>query len=183
VYHLTQPVKSVAVMNFETHTHAFIKFCPICKLGIDANSIVCRHCGTTLDLSPPGGVEQSNDLTARLPNPLAGLAVYPVGTNSPIAVTEDKEFVLGRETGEGSEKIIDLSSLDGFAMGVSRRHAKIRAAENGYRIIDLNSSNGTWLNGQILVPTIANNLPSGSNVQLGYLKLVVIYNSTPGMGK
>jgi hypothetical protein len=166
-------------MNIEMNTHAFIKFCPVCKLGIDANSIVCRHCGTTLDLTPPGGVEQSNDLMMRLPNPHAGLAVYPVGTSSPIAVTVEKEFVLGRETGEGSEKIIDLSSLDGFAMGVSRRHARIRAFENGYKIIDLNSSNGTWLNGQILAPTIANDLPSGSSVQLGHLKLVVIYNA-PG---
>jgi hypothetical protein len=165
------------------NTHAFIKFCPTCKLGIDANSIVCRHCGTTLDLTPPGGVEDLNDLTARLPNPLAGLAVYSIGTSVPIAVTEDKEFILGRETGEGSEKIIDLSNLDGFAMGVSRRHAMVRAVENGYKLIDLNSSNGTWLNGQILVPTIVNELPSGSNVQLGHLKLIVIYNSAVGVGK
>jgi hypothetical protein len=167
----------------EMNTHAFIKFCPVCKLGIDANSIVCRHCGSTLDLNPPGGTDQSNGLMARLPNPHAGLAVYPIGTISPIAVTEEKEFVLGRETGEGPEKIVDLTSLDGFAMGVSRRHAKIRATETGYKIIDLNSSNGTWLNGQILAPTVANDLPSGSNVQLGYLKLVVIYNSAPGMRK
>ena len=165
------------------NTHAFIKFCPTCKLGIDANSIVCRHCGTPLDLTPPGGVEDLNDLTARLPNPLAGLAVYSVGTSVPIAVTEDKEFILGRETGEGSEKVIDLSNLDGFAMGVSRRHAMVRAVENSYKLIDLNSSNGTWLNGQILVPTIVNELPSGSNVQLGHLKLIVIYNSKPGVGK
>lgn len=170
-------------MEFDMNTHAFIKFCPTCKLGIDVYSIVCRHCGATLDLTPLGGSEQSNDLTARLPKPIAGLAVYPAGTGSPIVISEDKEFVLGRETGEGSEKIIDLSRLDGFAMGVSRRHAMIRAAENGYKIIDLNSSNGSWLNGQILVPTIANDMPSGSHVQLGQLKLVVTYNSAPGMGK
>jgi hypothetical protein len=170
-------------MEFDMNTHAFIKFCPTCKLGIDVYAIVCRHCGAKLDLTPLGGGEQTNDLTARLPKPTAGLALYPVGTSSPIVISEDKEFILGRETGDGSEKIVDLSRLDGFAMGVSRRHAMIRADENGYKIIDLNSSNGTWLNGQILAPTIANNLPSGSNVQLGQLKLVVIYNWVPGMGK
>ncbi|MCE9645499.1 MAG: FHA domain-containing protein [Chloroflexi bacterium] len=157
------------------NTHAFIKFCPSCKLGIDANSIVCRHCGAILDLTPPGSTPKDNNLVAGLPRPKAGLAVYPSGTTTPIAVTEDKEFVLGRETGGESEKIVDLTSLDGFAMGVSRRHAMIRAVENGYMLIDLNSSNGTWLNGQILVPTILYELPSGSNVQLGHLKLVVIY--------
>jgi hypothetical protein len=157
-------------------THAFIKFCPSCKLGIDANSVVCRHCGATLDLTPPGRIENLNNLTAKLPNPNAGMAVYPVGTTTPITVTEDKEFILGRETGEGAEKIVDLTRLDAFAMGVSRRHAMIRAVDTGYVLIDLNSSNGTWLNGQILVPTIVYDLPSGSNIQLGHLKLVAIYN-------
>jgi hypothetical protein len=161
-------------------THAFEKFCPACKLGIDANSIVCRHCGTKLELTPPGKVDNLKDLTAGLPKPADGLALYPVGTSTPIVVARDKEFILGRETGEGTEKIVDLTNLDGYAMGVSRRHARIRAAENGYKIIDLNSANGTWLNGQILVPTIANDLPSGSNIQLGHLKLVAIYNSVPG---
>jgi FHA domain len=157
------------------NTHAFIKFCPACKLGIDANSIVCRHCGATLDLTPPGSTG-NNNLVAGLPRPQAGLAVFPSGTTTPIAVTEDKEFILGRETGGGLEKLVDLTTLDGFAMGVSRRHAMIRAVDNGYKLIDLNSSNGTWLNGQILVPTILYEMPSGSNVQLGHLKLVVIYN-------
>jgi hypothetical protein len=120
-------------------------------------------------------VEEVSDLASGLPKPKAGMAIYSVGSTTPIATAEDKEFILGRETGGGSEKIIDLTSLDGFTMGVSRRHAMIRTVENGYVLIDLSSSNGTWLNGQILVPTIVYELPSGSNVQLGHLKLVVIY--------
>lgn len=165
------------------NTHAFIKFCPTCKLGIDANSIVCRHCGTALGVTPPGTVDDTADLTVGLPNPLSGMAIYPVGTTIPIEVTEDKEFILGRETGGGSEKVIDLTNLDGFAMGVSRRHAMVRAVESGYVLIDLSSSNGTWLNGQILVPTIVYELPSGSNVQLGHLKLIVIYQAPSGKKK
>ncbi len=164
-------------------THSFIKFCPTCKLGIDANAIVCRHCGTKLGVTPPGATEDISALTTGLLKPVTGMAVYPVGTSTPIAIAEEKEFILGRETGGGSEKIVDLTSLDGFAMGVSRRHAMVRAVENGYILIDLSSSNGTWLNGQILVPTIVYELPSGSNVQVGHLKLVVIYDSSPGKKK
>jgi pSer/pThr/pTyr-binding forkhead associated (FHA) protein len=165
------------------NTRAFEKFCPVCHLGIDANSIVCRHCGTTLDLTPPGKTGNLKDFAAGLVGPAIGLAIYSIGSSIPIAVAKDKEFVLGREAGEGPEKIIDLSSRDGFAMGVSRRHAMIRAVENGYVLIDLNSSNGTWLNGQILMPAVVNELPSGSNIQLGYLKLVVIYQSPSGNKK
>jgi hypothetical protein len=165
------------------NTRAFEKFCPVCHLGIDANSIVCRHCGTTLDLTPPGKVGNIKDFTARLVSPAIGLAIYSFDSSIPIAVAKEKEFILGREAGEGSEKIIDLTNRDGFAMGVSRRHAMIRAVENGYTIIDLNSSNGTWLNGQILMPSVVNELPSGANIQLGYLKLVVIYHSPSGNTK
>jgi hypothetical protein len=164
-------------------TRAFEKFCPVCHLGIDANSIVCRHCGTTLDLTPPGKVGNVKDFAAGLASPATGVAIYPFGTSTPIAVANDKEFILGREAGEGSEKIVDLTNRDGFAMGVSRRHAMIRAVENGYVLIDLNSSNGTWLNGQILIPTIVNELPNASNIQLGYLKLVVIYQLPSGNKK
>ncbi len=98
----------------------------------------------------------------------------------PIAVTVDQEFVLGRKADGVSEALVDLTNPDGFAMGVSRRHAMIRSGENGYVIIDLNSSNGTWFNGKILLPTQQYDLPSGGLIQLGRLKLVVIYNSPPG---
>ena len=156
-------------------THGFIIFCPSCKLAIDANSLVCRHCGAALDLTPPGREGKSTQLVSGLPIPTAGLAVYSAGKNTPITVSQDKEFVLGRESPGGSEKLVDLTELDGFAMGVSRRHAMIRMVGDGYKLMDLNSSNGTWLNGQILVPTIVYDLPSGSRVQLGHLKLVVTH--------
>jgi len=156
-------------------THSFVKFCPSCKLGIDANAVVCRHCGAKQVLSPPGQEEPNNKLVTGLSVPSNGVAVYSAGKHEPIVVTEDKEFVLGRDLPSASEKLVDLTQLDGFAMGVSRRHAMVRAAEGGYKLIDLNSSNGTWLNGQILVPTVVYDLPSGSRVQLGHLKLVVVH--------
>lgn len=161
-------------------TQAFTKFCPACKLGNDANSVICRHCGASLDLSSAKTSEREAQHAVDYSSPAKGLAFYLAGSSTPIAVTVDQEFVLGRKTEGESEPLVDLTNPDGFAMGVSRRHAMIRPGENGYVIIDLNSSNGTWLNGKILVPTQPYDLPSGGLVQLGRLKLVVIYSSAAG---
>jgi hypothetical protein len=161
-------------------TQSFTKFCPACKLGNDANSVTCRHCGASLDLTSAKTAEKEAQPPGEYASPSNGLAFYLAGSTTPIATTVDQEFVLGRKTEGESEPLVDLSNPDGFAMGVSRRHAMIRPGENGYVIIDLNSSNGTWLNGKILVPTQPYDLPSGGLVQLGRLKLVVIYNAPQG---
>ena len=163
-------------------TQSFTKFCPACKLGNDANSVTCRHCGASLDLTSAKAnpTEKEAQHAGDYVSPVSGLAFYLAGSTTPIAVTVDHEFVLGRKMEGESEPLVDLTNPDGFAMGVSRRHAMIRSGENGYVIIDLNSSNGTWLNGKILVPTQPYDLPSGGLVQLGRLKLVAIYNRPAG---
>ncbi len=48
---------------------------------------------------------------------------------------------------------------------VSRRHAEVREVDNAFRIVDLGSANGTYLNGQPVVEQAE--LKSGDRVQLG----------------
>jgi len=173
-------------MDVLKSTRSFTKFCPACKLGNDANSVTCRHCGSPLDLTaarakPTGGLHETAEKEAQLvgeySSPPSGLALYLAGSTTPIAIAQEDEFILGRKTEGESEPLVDLTNPDGFAMGVSRRHAMVRSGEDGYVLIDLNSSNGTWLDGKILIPTQPYDLPSGSLIQLGRLKLVAIYNS------
>lgn len=160
-------------------TQSFTKFCPACKLGNDANSVTCIHCGSSLDLLFNKSVKADKENQYSMPE--NGLAFYFAGTSTQIAVATNEEFVLGRKTEGDTEALVDLTYPDGFAMGVSRRHAKIRSTANGYAITDLNSSNGTWLDGKILPPSQPIDLRSGCTIQLGRLKLVAIYNS-PGSG-
>lgn len=146
-------------------------------MGNDANSITCRHCGRSLNLIFTGSLKTAYDSQIQYATPENGFAVYFLGNAALIEVATDKQVVLGRKT-EGEKKpIIDLTSPNGYAMGVSRHHVIIRSNDKGYIIMDLNSSNGTWLDGKILTPAEAYDLPSGATVQLGRLKLVVTYKS------
>lgn len=158
-------------------TQSFTKFCPTCKFGNDANALTCIHCGSSLDLIFTKSMVM--DKASQYTVPEDGMAFYFAGSTTQIAVSTDEEFVLGRKTEGDTEAMVDLTYPDGFAQGVSRRHAKIRSSSTGYMITDLNSSNGTWLDGKILPPSQPVELPSGVTVQLGRLKLVAIYNS-PG---
>ena len=49
---------------------------------------------------------------------------------------------------------------------VSRTHFRVEVSGDGYRIIDLDSDNGTWVNDQKLVPNIAYDLHTGDCIVL-----------------
>ncbi len=161
----------------QVRTKSFIKFCPACRQGNNAYSVACAHCGRSLDLNFRASGKIA-DLT-QYAIPENGFAVYFHGNAESIAILADKQVVLGRKTEGETKPIVDLTSLNGFALGVSRHHTVIRSSDKGYTIMDLNSSNGTWLDGKILTPAETYDLPSGAVIQLGRLKLVVTHKS-PG---
>jgi pSer/pThr/pTyr-binding forkhead associated (FHA) protein len=104
------------------------------------------------------------------------MAFFLYGKSEPFAVLNEDVIYLGRKEKESTEVFVDLSSVDGFTQGVSRRHAMIQRLENRVEIMDLHSSNGTFLNGSRLLPEKPYELKSGTVIQLGRLKLVTIYS-------
>jgi hypothetical protein len=107
--------------------------------------------------------------------PLGGIAFYVRGTAKPIFSSFDREFVIGRKVEETTENLLDLSRFGGYHLGVSRRHATIRRTKFGYEVIDLSSTNGTWLNDEQLTPNNAYPLVSGSQLQLARMRFFVLY--------
>ena len=53
---------------------------------------------------------------------------------------------------------------------VSRRHLQIRAADNGYVAFDMNSANGSWINGRRLESEIE--LSDNDEIEVGSSKLI-----------
>lgn len=174
------------------------KFCPTCKNLIDRKAVACVYCGSLFDVNPSRSVlmtKKTNVLTAptaELINlyvdatllPDEGIALYTEGMTEPVCLNFEGELVLGRDgvdaDGASDENLLNLSELGGYLMGISRRHAVIRRTKRGYEIIDLASTNGSWLNGIKLTPNRAYPLMNGSQLRFGRMRVLVLYRDASG---
>ena len=165
-----------------------VKFCPVCKNNNGLDAIICVHCGTSLEaLFSESAPTRTTDVEVTISGqppawvydesavPAGGIAIYVEGVPKPVFSGSEDEFVIGRKVEESSEGLLDLSGLGGYHLGLSRRHARIRRAGNGYEVIDLSSSNGTWLNDERLTPNQPYSLTSGSQLRLGRMRLFVVF--------
>jgi pSer/pThr/pTyr-binding forkhead associated (FHA) protein len=69
---------------------------------------------------------------------------------------------------------IDLTPYQAYASGVSRLHVVVKRDSNRIIIMDLGSSNGTYLNGRRLTPHVEEPLNHGDVIALGKLKIQVL---------
>jgi pSer/pThr/pTyr-binding forkhead associated (FHA) protein len=102
--------------------------------------------------------------------------IFQTVTDQPKAIgTEVRHaVVIGRTDPRSNLKPdIDLAPHDAQAYGVSRQHALLLPTDSGLSLIDLDSTNGTWINGLYLQPGLRYNLRSGDRIELGTLKLIV----------
>ncbi|GAB4492606.1 MAG: hypothetical protein Fur0016_25330 [Anaerolineales bacterium] len=107
--------------------------------------------------------------------PETGLAFFFLDDKLPFEICTEDEFLIGRKVDDAPEYMVDLAIYDGFGHGVSRRHAQVRRVAAGYEIKDLESTNGTWVNEQRLVPNKPYPLASGALLRLGRMRMVVVY--------
>jgi hypothetical protein len=107
--------------------------------------------------------------------PERGIAIYVEGESSPACLDTREEFILGRQAGPNEEALVDLGPFRAYSLGLSRRHASIRRTRDGYEVTDLGSVNGTWLNEERLPPHTPYPLPSGSQLRLSSMRVLVLY--------
>lgn len=93
-----------------------------------------------------------------------------MGTTESLLLPRVEQIVLGRSTPPDSKKLhIDLTPYGALPHGVSRTHALISISDDRVTITDLNSRNGTYLNGQPLSSHEPRILRSGDEIRLGNL--------------
>ena len=171
----------------ETTDH---KFCPSCQRRNRVDAVNCEYCGQPLKSVPenyPSTVDVTGDTKSFVEDfnekieqvnrevPAEGIAIYLLGLTHPIEVRLENEFLLGRTTQATDEKVVDLTFYNAYTLGVSRRHLMVRRSGDGYEVMDLNSSNGTWVNEQRLVPQQPFPLKSGSQIRLGNMRIFVAF--------
>lgn len=90
----------------------------------------------------------------------------------------DHECIIGRAFGD-THPDVDLGPYEAVNKGVSRQHVKLIRQNATIMIEDLDSANGTYLNGQKLVPHQARVLRNEDELCLGHLVVRVSFMHSP----
>jgi pSer/pThr/pTyr-binding forkhead associated (FHA) protein len=89
-------------------------------------------------------------------------------------VSTEREISIGRKTRPSDPVVtVDLHQHEGFQHGVSRFHAMIVAVKGVLNLRDLNSVNGTLLNGHKLSPITSYKIQNGDIITFGTLEIKV----------
>jgi hypothetical protein len=89
------------------------------------------------------------------------------------------DVVLGRSTPGQPTPDVDLAPLDAAVQGVSRRHALLRPTNQNLYLIDLGSTNGSYLNSVPIGAGVARALSNYDIVSLGRLHLAIKIEQRP----
>lgn len=163
--------------------------CPNCDHQEFVGTLFCSECGTRLVHVAPlptvsiGKDEIDNQAQATRPRvpegpELASGALFGLrvlSSNRIISLVGRDNFTLGRDVdGQAVIPDVDLGRVDAYDQGVSRIHAEIRLEQDGLFVIDLDSVNGTLINGEPLQPQEPTKIHHGDLLQLGRLRLQLI---------
>jgi hypothetical protein len=103
------------------------------------------------------------------------LSLHLMDSGKILPLATRNEFTMGRlSEGQPIMPDIDLTPYQAYASGVSRLHAVVKRDMERVVIMDLGSSNGTYLNGRRLNPHTEEILKHGDVVALGKLKIQVL---------
>jgi FHA domain len=106
------------------------------------------------------------------------LLLFVRGVKEPFVFDADAttELIIGRYDPDTEQSPdVDLEDYGAAEKGVSRRHASIIRRDGQLNLMDFGSDNGTYLNGQKLIPNQPRILRDGDDIRLGHLVLHAKY--------
>jgi hypothetical protein len=162
--------------------------CPNCQHKNVTGALFCAECGAQLD-----GVETlvtnaitdeqiAEDLKKKsvrpdtMPTPVnSWISLHLMDSGKILPLASRNEFTLGRlSEGQPIMPDIDLTPYQAYASGVSRLHAVVKRDADRVMVMDLGSSNGTYVNGRRINPHVEESLSHGDILALGKLKIQVL---------
>jgi hypothetical protein len=152
------------------------------------NAKFCDNCGMAIEHPPsvgpapiyaPAPPHVPPPAPTPAPTPVPGMAAGPArasvrskGTGKEYLLDPGRESMMGR--GDRAHDLIpevELNDAAALAQGVSRLHAKIIFHNGIFFLVDLGSTNRTYLNGSALTPQQPYGLSNGDSIELGSYKL------------
>jgi hypothetical protein len=164
--------------------------CPNCKHAEMDGALFCSECGNPLtgyDIAqthaiykdPTFPLKHLPQLAQNIPAGDAWATLFLMDSGQVIPFSERSEYTLGRASdGQPVMPDVDLSAQKAYEHGVSRIHAVIKRQAARIVLMDLGSSNGTYLNGVRVLANIENPLANGDMIALGKLKMQIILNQS-----
>jgi len=98
-------------------------------------------------------------------------------TAVPIEACLTHPLVLGRFAGDDPEIHVNLEAYRAAELGVSRQHTSLTLITGTVILTDLNSLNGTFLNGRHLSPNQHAIVRDGDEIRLGQLVIYISYRT------
>lgn len=94
-----------------------------------------------------------------------------------LAVSDEKSIILGRSDmgNKGIQPDLDLTPYGATMRGVSRMHARLFMQDKHLYIVDLHSTNGTYIAGKRLEADTPTKLSNGAEMLLGSLLIQVVF--------
>lgn len=169
-----------------------MKTCTYCAAVNREGVLFCEECGNPLlggqaspaPASATSKLAQDNEAhlrgrmtwgTARFERQ-STIVVHVRDHPDPIQLVPKDEILIGRsDSGSNAAPDLDMSPFGGAEQGVSRRHAIIRRGEDTLTLVDLESTNGTHLNGQRLIPSQPRVLRDGDEIRMGRLVFHIFF--------
>ena len=147
-----------------------MKVCPNCGAGVAPRMKYCAECGTRLDQEQTTASYAPSFEEEKTP-PVAGTGGAALIELDQVEGTAGRRMHdIGEETvtvGRSPESNIFLDDVT-----VSRKHAEIERGERGYRIRDVGSLNGTYVN-RVRVDAV--DLRNGDEIQIGKYRFKFVF--------
>lgn len=171
----------------DAHANQAAVQCPECSKDNDKKAVVCTYCGALIDFDRRAvstAVLEAG--TGELDNAVfdqdSTLVLYALDDPAKVLRLQPQlgtsQLTLGRShTAPTHNPDVDLDPFGADEKGVSRIHAAIAYDEHAQALymLDMGSTNGTFVNGRRLQPNERRSLRSGDSLRLGRLRLTISY--------
>lgn len=161
--------------------------CPNCQNKELTGAISCSKCGAQLinlniethKIQSSEALLETEHVTTPLQTPemdmQSWISLHMIESGQILPLSDRTEFTLGRSA-EGQPIVpdVDLTPYNAYTNGVSRLHAVLKLIQDQVYIMDLGSSNGSFLNGTRLSPYVETPVTRGDVLFLGKLKIQVL---------
>jgi hypothetical protein len=116
-------------------------------------------------------------------HPAMSVVLHIDDAAEPLIIEPTERFVVGRmDRQRGIAPDLDLTPYGAVEKGISREHAEMRSSEEELVLIDLGSTNGTFINENQLTPSVPEVLHDGDLIRLGRLRMHIYFKKSARPG-